>query len=177
MYVLNPNSAPEVITESKTLKVNETFTGAIPENSVFSGAEWSSSSAKATVTQQGLITAKETGSVTVTGYYTTPYKTPAKKYTVTIQPAVPTVQEETKSVEIGANFTAELPSTAGFSGAEWESTDPTKATVNTITGEVTPLAEGATDIIGYYTKPYKTPIKKIKLTVTNAAAKTTRIFD
>lgn len=89
MFALNPNTAPVPVTKTKTLKVGEKFTGAIPQDLTFSGAKWTSSSEKATVTPNGEITAVESGSVTITGSYTIPYETVAIKYTVTIQEAQP----------------------------------------------------------------------------------------
>ncbi len=164
--------APAVDKQTKTMKVKETFKAEMPINEGFSGALWeSNSTSKATVDSSGNVTAKATGTVIITGYYTTPYKTPARTYTLTIQPAVPTVQEESRTLEVEGTFTGELPSTAGFSGSKWVSSDPSKATVVEGTGVVTAVAEGSAIITGNYTKPYETPIKKYNLTITAKSSK------
>lgn len=141
----------------------------MPENETFSGAEWSSSSTKATVDKSsGVVTAKETGKVTITGYYTTPYKTPGIKYTVTIQPAVPSVQTEEKTIKVNETFNGVLPETEGFSGVKWVSDKPNIATVDNSSGLITGKTQGSCVITGSYTSPYETPIKKYTLTVNPA---------
>lgn len=139
----------------------------MPRNTTFSGAEWtSSSSTKATVNKDtGAVTPKEVGKVTITGYYTVPYKTPGIKYTVTIQPAIPSVQTEAKTIKVNETFTGVLPSTEGFGGVKWTTDKNNIATVNASTGLVTGKAQGSCVITGSYTTPYETPIKKYNLNV------------
>ena len=78
-------AAPEATQESKTIKVDETFQGAMPSKAGFSGALWeTSNSSFATVSPEGLVTAVGVGEVKITGKFTTPYETLAIEYTVTV---------------------------------------------------------------------------------------------
>lgn len=81
--------APQVKPQQKTIKVNGTFTGVLPQVDGLSGAQWESNAAgKAKVeANTGKVTGVAEGSATITGYYTKPEKIKGAEYTVTVQPA------------------------------------------------------------------------------------------
>lgn len=167
---VNPK-APTPDEQSKTIKVDETFTGDMPTKAGFSGEKWVSDSTElATVDQSsGLVTAKKHGSTKIRGKFTKPYETDGIVYTLTIQPKEPQVVTESQEIQVEGTLNGALPSVDGFSGQSWESTDPTKASVVEGTGIITGVAEGSCEIKGYFTTPYKALAKKYTITVTPKA--------
>lgn len=88
LELLDPSTAPTPTQESKSIAVGGTFNGALPANTVFTGAEWESSDIeKATVSADGIVTGIAAGTCTVTGYYKLPYKTAGIVYDVTVTAA------------------------------------------------------------------------------------------
>lgn len=159
--------APTPNKENKTLKVDEKFTGVMPQKAGFSGAKWVSDNGTFAIVDQnsGLVTAKKHGTTNIRGKFTKPYETDGIIYNLTIQPKAPQVVTETSEIQVEGTANATLPSVDGFSGQFWESTDPQKATVDEGTGLVTGVAEGQCEIKGYFTTPYKVLAKKISLTI------------
>lgn len=161
-------AAPEAMQESKTIKVNETFNGAMPSKAGFSGALWESNATGvvSVVSGTGVATGKSVGSGKVTGYFTTPYKTPGIVYTVAVQPAVPAVDKQTKAIKVDETFQGVMPVKEHFSGAKWETSNPLFATVSP-EGLVTAVGVGEVKITGKFTTPYET--LAIEYTVTVSA--------
>ena len=79
--------APSVKTETHTIKQGLLLQGHMPENTKFSGAEWSVKSGEGivTVNQNGAIEGKKVGNAVVVGKYTKPYKTDAIIYNITVE--------------------------------------------------------------------------------------------
>lgn len=133
---------------SKTLQIRAT---AYPDNAVNKAIKWSSSdTAKATVNENGLVTFKKAGTVTIIA--TSVDNTAVTAIcNITIQTPVVSValDERTKTMYVGqtARLTySVLPSNASTSSVTWTSTNTSVATVDS-TGLVTAKGVGSTVII------------------------------
>lgn len=132
----------------------------------FSNTEWASDDTSIiSVDNAGNLTIKETGTCTLKGYYSYPYRAQVEEITVTVNPAPPEIDNEWINVIVGTSHQGLMPENSIYSGTKWEVISGKDIVDVNVNGAITGNKIGKAIVVGKFTKPYEIEAVRYQINV------------